>query len=334
MATKAKQIRSAIIGYGASFGMGPHHVGSMLKAGIKPVAVCDIDPTRTAQAMIDNPEYHTYPNIEDLLAHEEFELATIITPHNCHAPLALQCLEAGKHVITEKPMCITADEANAMVELAKKNKRMVSVFHNRRWDGDYLALKEILAAGLIGDIFRVECFFGGYHRPGTWWRADKEISGGAMYDWGAHFMDWILGIVPGKIKQVTGFIHNRVWNECSNEDEIESILLFESGAVARLTMSSIARIGAPKWRVLGTRGAILDVGGKFQVNTEVSGIACEMFVPHKEGNWHAYYENIADHLYNGAELIVKPEQGRRTIAVIETTEKAARAGKPLPIPYE
>lgn len=329
-------VRCAVIGYGGAFNMGKHHADWIQGTeGMEIVAVCDIDPSRLEVAQRDFPQVNTYTNVRELLRKQDFDLAVIVTPHNTHAPIAIQCLRAGKHVIVEKPMCIAVREANAMLKVAHANDVMLSVFHNRRWDGDYLAIKEIVDRGIIGKVFHVEMFSGSYHPPHSWWRSEKEISGGAFYDWGAHLLDWLLGIMQERVVSVGGFFHKLVWHDVTNEDNVEAIVAFESGAVAYVQLSQIAAAGKPRWYILGTKGAIVDYGGgKFTVHTFVNGLRVESEVPYKESHWEEYYRNIAAHLLHGDELIVKPEQARRVIAIMELAERASRRGKMLPMPYE
>lgn len=333
----SKALKGAVIGYGGAFNMGKAHAEQMTKFGIEFTAACDLDPGRMEQAKKDFPHIRTYTKVEDLLAQADIDLVTVITPHNTHAPLAEQVLNSGKHCILEKPMCIHAEDADKLVRLSREKGRMISVYHNRRWDAWYLTLKDLIDKDVIGEIFHVEMYMGGYHQPGNWWRSNKEISGGAFYDWGAHYVDYLLGVMPGKIKSIRGYIHNRVWHESSNEDQIDSMIQFENGALAHIEISSIAHAGKAAFRFLGTKGAIVDMNmwdKQMTLHTLLNGIKIETNVPCLKDNHDAYYRNIADHLMNGAELIVKPEEARRTIAVIETTEKSAAAGKELSVPYE
>ncbi|MCC6444595.1 MAG: Gfo/Idh/MocA family oxidoreductase [Armatimonadetes bacterium] len=333
---KAKTVRCGIIGYGGAFTMGKAH-SNWINAvpGMQAVAVCDIDPARTDAARQDFPDISTFNCNEDMIARDDIDLCVLITPHNTHAPLAIQCLKAGKHVITEKPMCITVDEATAMIEAAKASGVMLSVFHNRRHDGDFLAIKEVIQKGVIGEVFHIEANGSGYGHPGKWWRADKDISGGALYDWGAHFVYWILNLIPEKMESVTGFFHKRVWMDITNEDHTQAIIRFQNGAYADLQISSIACAPKPRWRILGTKGGILDEGGgKFKVFTEVAGYPAQLEVPYKPTDWQAYYNNIGDHLLRGKKLEVPPEDARRVITVIETAEKSAKSGKAEPVPFE
>lgn len=209
-ARKSKdKIRCAIIGYGGAFNMGRGH-GNWINQtpGMETVAVCDVDRARLKVAKQELPGVATYPSVTQLLSKGDFELAVIVTPHNTHGPLALQCLKAKKHVVLEKPMCITVKEATAMIDAAEASRRMLSVFHNRRWDGDFMTILDIIKRGLVGEVFHVEAWGGGYGHPGKWWRADKKISGGALYDWGAHFVDWMLHVIPKKM--VSSTVRSRI----------------------------------------------------------------------------------------------------------------------------
>ncbi len=330
------KIKCAVIGYGPAFNMGKAHC-NQIKAteGLELVAVCDADPKRTEAARKDFPEIKTYEDLGKMLGDAEFDLVTVVTPHNTHAELALQCLKAGKHVIVEKPMCITTSEATAMIDEAKKRKLMLTVFHNRRLDGDFLALKETIIQGLVGQVFHLESFMGGYGHPGTWWRSNKKISGGAFYDWGAHLLDWILNIIPSRVTGVTGCFHKLVWIDVTNEDQVEALIRFENGAVADVQLSSIASIGKPRWRILGTKGGITSVQEQqyFRMVTYSNNKPVETQIQFRKGEHSAYYKNIADHLLHGAELLVKPEEARRVIAIMEAAEESSKTCKTVKPAY-
>jgi len=331
-----KEIKVALIGYGGAFNMGLHHRNSMeATKRMKVVAVCDKDAARLTTAREELGEQtETFTEVSALLKWGQFDLAVVILPHNLHAPVAIQCLKAGKHVITEKPMCLTVKEATAMIDAAEASGVMVSVFHNRRWDGDFLALRQIIESGLIGKVFQVEIFAGGWSAPRGWWRDDKAISGGLGYDWGAHFMYWLLQIVPAPIVDVTGFCRKLVWHDMTNEDQMQAIIRFADGTVADFQQTQIARVGKPKWRILGDRGGVLFAGDHWQVNTEVNGLATEMKIPFLPGEHHKFYENIAAHILDGAELIVTPQDARRVIGIIEYAQRSSKAGKAMKIPGE
>lgn len=327
-----KPLKAGVIGYGGAFNMGRMHLeGLRDAAGFETVAVCELDAARRVVAEEENPGIRTFATVSTMLKRSDVELLVLITPHNSHARLAIQCLNAGRHVITEKPFCITVDEANAMIAAAKKNRRMLSVFHNRRWDGDYLALKDIVSRGLIGELFHIEVWMGGYRHPGYWWRSDKKISGGAFYDWGAHICDWVLGLVPSTMVEVSGhFQEKRVWYDVTNEDHCRATVRFANGCSADIELSSIAAIGKRRWRVLGTQGAVRSLDDKtFEVVSYRDGLRTESKVQAMEWDWQAYYRNIGDHLVLGEPLTVTPESARRVIGLIETAGRSSRAGHAL-----
>jgi predicted dehydrogenase len=331
-----KPVRCGIVGYGGAFNMGKHHSDQIRAVGLEVTAVCDLNPERLEAAREDQPEGTAlYQKLEDLAADPNVDLGVIITPHNVHAENALMLLNAGKHVIVEKPFCITTDEATAMIDAARAHGVMLSTYHNRRWDPDFVTIRQVIADGLIGEVFHIEAYAGGFSHPGYWWRSDKVISGGAIYDWGAHFMDWILNLMPGKIESVYGFYHKRVWHDVTNEDQCQAILRFEGGRYAELQQSSIAAAGKDKWRILGTQGAIHATWeSPVHVASYVRGRPEHIDVPHLPGEWLAYYRNIADHLLTGAPLAVTPESARRVIAVLEHAEKSAKCGMPVAVPWE
>lgn len=327
-----KTINCGMLGWGPACDMGKGHAGWInSQAGLKAYAMCDIDPARVEVAKTEAPglaAYHT--SLDDMLKMSDLDLIVNILPHNLHAPTTLKILDAGKHVVLEKPFCITIKEADAMIAKAQEKGRMLSLFHNRRWDGDYLTIKDLIARGLIGEIFRIECGQEGYGHPGFWWRSVKDISGGVMYDWGAHFLDWILNLVPGaKVTQVTGDFQKRMWHGVTNEDHGEALIRFDNGVVADYITSQISAFGRPKWRICGTLGAIQANWGDIDLVSYSSGVRLESKVKVTLPGYGSteYYRNVADHLLFGEELVVKPEQARRVIGVIDAAQRSSASGK-------
>lgn len=330
-------IHGAVVGYGPAFNMGKHHANNINNTDrFELVAVCDIDEARTEAAKEDFPHINTYNDLDEMLDKEAFDLISVVLPHNLHAPMAVKCLKAGRNVIVEKPMCITIAEGTEMINTARKNDLMLSVYHNRRWDSDFWTLRKLIRDGVIGEVFEIEMWGGGYGRPNpNWWRSNKKISGGAFYDWGAHYLDWLLNVIPSKMINVTGFFHkDRVWKDISNEDHVQALIRFANGAVANVQMSNIAKVGQPRWRVLGEQGAIVSESGHFKVYSELDDQPDEQEVSHEGRGGPSFYQNIADHLLDGEELIVKPEEGRRVIAVMDLAEKSSMSQQTEPVPYE
>ncbi len=332
----AKTVRCAVIGYGGAFSMGKHHCQEVVRTeGLELTAICDVDPKRREIAKQDFPGVPTFSSVRQLIEKGESDVAIIVTPHNTHAPIALQCLRAGKSVVIEKPMCLSVKEATQMIDEAQKRGLTLTVYHNRNWDGDFIALRRAVESGLIGRIFHIEMWGGDYHRPGTWWRSDKKISGGLFYDWGAHYLWWLLTLVPKRVVSVAGHFHKLKWDHVTNEDHVEAIIRFDDGTIANLQFSTLGAIPKPRWRILGTEGAITDAGGRFLATFFVKEMKAQTEIPYAESDWHAFYENLADHFRSGAPLAIAPEKARRVIAIMEMAEKSSRmGGRPLSLPYE
>lgn len=350
---KDQKIRCAIVGYGPVFNWGWMHARWMQAVeDLQLVAICDRDPACAAKAKADFPAAEPYTDLREMLCRNDVDLVSVVTPHSTHAPIAIECLKAGKHTVVEKPMCITIAEATEMIETAEKVKRTLAVFHNRRHDGNVRAIKEIVHQGVVGDVFHIEVAVCGYHddfdygRASGPWRARKDISGGALYDWGAHAVDWVLSMIPSRMTYVTGFFQKRVWHESSNEDHTQAIIRFENGCVADVLQSRIAFLDRGRlWYILGTKGAIVDTGrdaikgycqelngpagGSFRLRTAEG----EREVPYKESDWATYYADLSDHLLRSAPAPVSGEDGRRIITVLETAEKSAKSGRSEPVPY-
>jgi len=335
-----RTVKVGLIGYGGSFNMGKLHADSCQRARMQVTAVCDADPKRLATARAElGDSVRAYPDTTRMLADSDVDLCVIITPHQTHAALSIECLEAGRHVVTEKPYTITVDEATRVIETARRVGRMATVFHNRRWDGDFLAMKHLVSSGAIGDVFSIECFFGGYGEPrADWWRSSKELSGGAFYDWGAHFCDWVLNLMGHPIESVAGSFHKRVWPQVTNEDHCEAFVRFAGGRTAHIQHSSIAAIGRSRFRILGTKGGIEQRTAEPKDGLHVvrfeHGARVESTVPCFPSDWDAFWRNVGDHLVLGETLAVTPESARDVIAVLNLAEESSKqGGKPLGLPY-
>ena len=330
-------IRGAVIGYGAAFNMGRAHASMMQDTEeIECVAICDVDKERTRAAEEDFPGIRTYNSVENLLTDEAVDLIANVLPHNLHCSVTVECLRAGKHVVVEKPMCITIAEATEMISTAKENGLMLSVHHNRRWDADFWTLRDLVRSGVIGQVFSIEMWSAGYGRPNPdWWRSVKAISGGGFYDWGAHYVDWLLHIIEEKMVNVTGFFQpNLVWTDITNEDHVQAIIRFANDSVANVQMSCIAKVEEPRWKLLGSQGSIVSEAAHFRVLSEIEEGTEEKIVEFNGRPGPSYYENIVGHLNTGEPLLTTGESARRVVAVLELAEKSSKTHQAETVPYE
>lgn len=223
-----------------------------------------------------------------------------------------------------------------MIDAAREKNVVLTTFHNRRWDADFLTIRKIIDDGLIGEAFHVETFMGNYKHPGYWWRSHKPISGGAVYDWGAHMTDWILHLLPYKMETVTGCFSKRVWHDVTNEDHCKVLIRFEGNRSAEIEISHIAAIGKQRWRLLGTKGALTShFNPPVKVTSHAHGLAENIDVPYVsiKRDLH-FYQLLSDHLLAGEPIPVTPESARRVITVLELAEKSSNSGKAEPVPDE
>ena len=336
---KAADIKGAVIGYGGAFNMGKHHLTEMKQAGMTPVAVAELDPARLESAKADFPGIQTFSTVKAMLASSGADLVTLITPHNTHAPLALECLAAGKNVVCEKPFAITTAECDAMIAAAKRKKLTLSTYHNRHWDGCILNTLKIVNSGAIGEVVRIEAHMGGYGQPKDWWRTSKSISGGILYDWGVHLLEYSLQVLRADILEVNAFAHHGLWapktawKKDTNEDEAFAVVRFQGGSWLTLMITQMD--SRPKWgqlEITGTHGTHAFDYNTYETTTQKDGLSVKGKNPPSEG-WR-FYQNIAAHLTKGEELVITPEWARRPIHILDLANKSAKKGASVRARYK
>ncbi|MEM8534047.1 MAG: Gfo/Idh/MocA family oxidoreductase, partial [Chloroflexota bacterium] len=352
-ATKREEAPSLGVGV---LGYGPisyaHGVSIQSVEGLEFRAVVDLNPERRAQAERDFPTVCAYQNAQELIADASVDVVIVATPPNTHARLTMDLLQAGKHVICEKPLCFTWQEAEQMLQTAETHQRLLSCHQNRRWDVDYLAIQQAIREGLIGEPFYLELFVGHYGHPCDYWHSHEPISGGTLYDWGAHYLDWALNLFPGQTASVVGMEHKRVWHDITNADQARAQVRFADGREVEFTYSDIAAVRKPKWYLLGTEGAIVGHWNSILVHqpdpvvfvreeeipvTEAtphltlcrrhpSGSMIEQQLALPQPQRPAYHLNIANHLLTGEPLAVSAHSSARVVAVLEAAARSAKQG--------
>ena len=336
-------INACVIGYGYA-GRNFHSYLLGLEERLNLYAVCVRNPERRKRAEKEH-DVKTFANVDDMLNDESIDLVVVATPHSTHAELSIKSMEAGKHVVVEKIMCMNLAEAEAMIDASKRNNVMLTVFHNRRWDGDYLTVRKVLKDGLIGRPYLIEESILGYAErvDPSRWRSIKNLSGGPLYDWGAHLIDHAIQIGQVPVDRIYCYsVKERP--EVDTESYVKCLVHFESGLTYGVELGNMARIDRPRWYVLGERGALTKTGFDPQeramnagnidaavedpehyplIRTEKNGVVSEMRIRTIRGDWKEFYKNVADHLVNGRDLAVKPEDVKRVVAVAETALRSA-----------
>lgn len=333
-------IKVGVVGYGGAFNMGRQHLNEMRAAGMTPTAVAEVDATRLAAATQDFPGIETYSSVADLLSRSSVDLVTVITPHNTHAKLGLEILGAGRHCVLEKPMAITTAECDALIATAQQQGVIVSTYHNRHWDGWILKALDVVRSGIIGQVVRVDLHMGGHGKPHTWWRSSRSISGGILYDWGVHLLEYALQLIPSPITEVSGYAHEGHWSAQpghpyptdANEDEAQVTVRFASGQRVNLRLSSVDTTPERGMiKITGTQGSHLIEWNDYETTVALpSGEIQTTRGKNPAAEGHRFYENIAAHLTRGEPLVITGEWARRPIHILDLAVQSAKQGRALP----
>ncbi len=353
----ARTLGVGVVGYGPFGGMGhTHGLAATETAGLEFVAAADRDRARLKAATEDFPGIAVYEDVAELARDEDVDVAIVAVPPAYHAELGRQLLDAGKHVVLEKPMCLTAADADDLLARAADAGRVVTVHQSRRWDRDFLTLRRVVEQGLLGEVFSIETFVGTYDHPCREWHSDVGPSGGAIYDWGSHHVDWILRLYGGELPRTvrcTG--HKRVWHDITNLDQLTLHLTWADGREAMFRQSDVAAIRRPKFHVQGTLGTLeghyrplrterLEPGRGYvdheahhaeapvdlRVVTHETGVGLsERILPPAPHPGWGFHVNLADHLLLGEPLDVAPSQPRDVVAVLEAGHRSAAEGGTL-----
>lgn len=339
-------INTAVIGYGYA-GRAFHSYLIGLEEGLNLYAIATRNAERREAAREAYPNAKMYQTIDEVIADDAIDLVVLATPHDTHAELAIKAMDAGKHLVTDKIMAMNAAEADAMIAAGERNGVILSVFHNRRWDWDYLTVKKVIADGLLGTPYLFQVGIMRYGAPGGW-RGIKKHSGGILYDWPAHFVDQALLFGDAPVESVYCDIHyNTKWDtDIGNYGNL--IIKFENDMRYQIEISNLSMAEKPRWYVVGDEGGLIKYGldpqegpmregdidsaeedpaNYAKVWTAAGGERRELVVESVRGSWKSYYKNIADVLNDGAELVVKPEEMRNVMKVYDAAMESAETGQ-------
>lgn len=330
-------LRVGLLAYGA---IGEEHIKAVqVTAGLVLAAVCDTNPQRLEAALTVVPEAKTFSDATLMLDSGEIDLVVISTPPNSHHLWAKAALSRGINVVLEKPMALTTAECDELIALAAKSNLLLVVYQNRRYDEDFVTIKALIEAGEIGDVFHYESFVGGYSKPCSYWHSDVTVSGGAIFDWGSHFIDQILAIIKSPVEHVSGLNQKRVWHHATNADHAQVTLTFADGVMAVFINSDLAAARKPKFFILGTKGAIV---GDWDpaAGDSVADLPSIVSLHHTDGTSRvisrqhvqptSFHASLVSFLNNGAPMAVEACQSRDVVAIMQAAEESALAnGAPV-----
>lgn len=294
------------------------------------------------------PGVITYRSLDELLADENIELVVVNTPNYTHYEYAKKALLAGKHVIVEKPFTVASSEGEELIRLAASQRRMLSVYHNRRYDSDYRTIKKLLEEGLIGNIVEAEFHYDRFKEELSP-KVHKELPGpgtGALYDLGSHLIDQALQLfgAPQAL-----FADITIMRPVSKVDDYFELLLYYPSSRVRLKSSYQVREALPGYVLHGSKGSFIKPKTDVQegllqsgalpnipdwgrepeserglLHTNKDGGIIREHLPSLQGNYLDYYEGIYQSLRNNAAVPVSAEDGLNVVRIIEAAIESSR----------
>jgi predicted dehydrogenase len=347
-----KPITVALIGYGFA-GKTFHAPLIATTLGLKLAVVASRDE---GKVHADFPDARVIGDPLQAITDPGIDLVVIASPNDSHAPLARAALEAGKHVVVDKPFTLALDEARALVALARERGRKLSVFQNRRWDSDFLAVKQAIDDGLIGEVVHLETHFDRF-RPEVRdrWREHDVPGGGIWFDLGPHLIDQTLQLLGLPRRVNADFATQRDGGRTL--DWAHVVLdyggLDYSERRAILHAGMLVAGGSARFTVHGTRGSLVkrdldpqesqllrgmrpgDLGWGEDDDPlllfDGSGDAPKQLLA-PSGDQRRYYEGVRDAILNDTDVPVTPAQALATMAVLEAALRSARDGAAVDLP--
>ncbi len=342
-----KKMKVAIVGYG---GMGGWHADRLLKSDVAELAgIYDIRRERCELA--ESRGIHVYASYRQLLQDEDVELVTVAIPNDAHEDVVIKALNAGKNVICEKPVALSVESLDRMIAAAKANGRIFSTHQNRRWDVDYLAMKQIKESGEIGRVLEIESRIHGSRGIPSDWRGEKRYGGGMLYDWGIHLIDQMLMIFGFDQVEDVFCTFDHITNQ-EVDDGFKLILRFRNGQKASVEVGTYNFIAMPRFYMRAEKGSALitdwtqetqvvkcnywhesDVipvetaAGLTKTMAPRDEVTTESYsVPRPASDVHNYYRNIISAIRGECEQFVTHEQMRVDLQVIEAAFKSVETG--------
>ncbi len=329
-------IRVGLVGYGLAGSV--FHAPLIASAG--GLSLAAIVTSQSGKVKRDYPTVEVAPTFESLLERNDIELIVVATPNVTHHDFARRALEAGKHVVVDKPFVIHAAQADDLIELAKSQRRVLSVFQNRRWDNDFLTIRSLLKSELLGDITTYEAHYDRF-RPAVndRWREQPLPGSGTLYDLGAHLIDQALFLF-GTPETVWADV--RPQRQGAQVDDYFHMALGYSQRRVILHAGSLVRETPPRFQLHGSKGSFLKYGldpqedqlkaglrpgdagwGRDEaalygdVTLDVGDLEVKGKVTTLDGCYQAYYQGMVEAITEGKPAPVAPEDARNTIRIIE-----------------
>jgi predicted dehydrogenase len=342
-------INVGIIGMGRS-GWELHAVPLRKFPKYKLVAVCDQSEKRRSEAA-RTFEVQAFSHWQELIEDNQIDLVVVCTPSHLHVEPTIAGLEAGKHVLVEKPMAVSLSDAEKMVAVAERTGKILTVFHNRHWDRDYQMVKKIVRENLLGEILtldsRVMTYgpeWANYGVPefDPHWRTKAFFGGGFLADWGPHLVEQVLDLTEEWPESVVCELRSHLW-ATEVDDYFHLRLSFPSGLLVTLEGSNNARLPLPRWFVVGRRGTLIADGSwgrwtDMHIHTAIEDMAVDIspqnMGPSSTGKNYdvgeelsaCFYEDLSMAIEANCTPAVSMVRARDVMAVLEAAKESARLG--------
>ncbi|WP_410821192.1 Gfo/Idh/MocA family oxidoreductase [Micromonospora sp. 050-3] len=350
----AKALRVGLLGYGLA-GRVFHAPLIAATPGLRLDAIVTRDPQRREQARQHFPDARLVDDADELWrTPDALDLVVVATPNRQHVPMARAALAAGLPVVVDKPLSPTAAEGRVLIDEATERGVPLTVFQNRRWDGDFLTVRRLVEQGKLGQVLRFESRFERFRptiKPG--WRelAGPEEAGGALFDLGAHLVDQAVQLF-GRVDRVYAEVDRRRAGAAVDDDAFVA-LTHANGVHSHLWMGAVTAQLGPRLRVLGDQAgytsygldvqeAALHDGGRpdqpgwGEVPPDrygLLGVDGDLRpVPTEPGAYQSFYAQVAAALRDGAPMPVDPRDSVHTVELIELAHQSAAEGVVLPVP--
>ena len=347
-------MRVALVGYGLA-GRVFHAPFLASTEGLELAAIVTSNPGRRAQASAAHPGVVLVDSAEALWAATGdlgIDLAVVATPNRTHVAVALGALEAGLGVVVDKPLAATAEGGRRIVAEAERRGLFLSVFQNRRWDGDFLTVQRLIQSGELGDVWRFESRYERWRpvRQADAWRerGDPEDAGGLLADLGSHVIDQAVTLFGPPASVYAELGRRRAGAEV--DDDVFVALEHAGGVVSHLWASSVASRPGPRFRVLASDAGYVVWGMDPQERALRAGQGPghagwgesppgrwgtigagedETPVPTKPGDYGRFYELAVASMRTGGPPPVHPEEALLTLEVIDAARRSAVTRHPV-----
>jgi predicted dehydrogenase len=301
------------------------------------VAICDIVEKLAKDAVEEFGAGASYKLYEEMLAEEDMDAVVISTPNHLHAPMTLDSMNAGLHVLVEKPMCNTMDEANQMVETAAKTGRKLHVGYNYRWRPQYQKIKQILDAGELGKVLYVNSVVKSwraesYYEHRDWRTKWATQGGGVMMNQATHHLDSLLWWL-GEVETVIGFCEN-LYHDMEVEDTGSAVIKFKSGATLNF-MASTAVQGStsPPFEFNGLDATLTFGVGGLVIKKKDEKEWTKVELPEGDANTTGIQlDSFLDSIVNDTVPTVGVEEGRKALELCLAMYQSSKLGKPIKLP--